>query len=332
MACHDVISFGPYRLIPAERVLLKGDTPVTIGSRALDILIPLVEEAGEVISQRDLMACAWPNLVVGEGSLRVTIAGLRKTLGDGQDNARFIANVTGRGYCFVAPVERAHAGQEAPAVAPLAAAPLPAAAPTNTSHRLPARLANMVGREDAIEALSGLLASRRFVSVVGPGGMGKTTVAISVAHALLDDFGDAISFVDLGVVNDASLVSTAVAAVLGVMVQAQDPLPSLLAFLAGRRILLILDNCEHVIDAAAALTERLYSNAPQSALSLELRSGMALAQLWSQQGRGAEARDLLAGILDRFQEGHQTPDMKRAAGLLATLTHQAGAVTPINTV
>jgi predicted ATPase len=197
-------------------------------------------------------------------------------------------------------------------------------------------------------------------------------------------------------------------------VQAQDPLPSLLAFLAGRRILLILDNCEHVIDAAAALTERLYSNAPQvhllatsreslrtegehvhllvplhcpedkhdltateamtspavrlfmerasageawlraarpdaeaagqaflqalqhakaqSALSLELRSGMALAQLWSQQGRGAEARDLLAGILDRFQEGHQTPDMKRAAGLLATLTHQAGAVTPFNTV
>jgi predicted ATPase/DNA-binding winged helix-turn-helix (wHTH) protein len=258
MARHDVISFGPYRLIPAERVLSKGDTPVTIGSRALDILIALVEEAGEVISQRDLMACAWPNLVVGEGSLRVTIAGLRKTLGDGQDNARFIANVTGRGYCFVHPVERAQAGQEAPAVAPL-----PAAAPTGTSHRLPARLANMVGREDAIEALSSLLASRRFVSVVGPGGMGKTTVAISVAHALLDDFGDAIYFVDLGVVSNASLVSSAVAAVLGVMVQAQDPLPSLLAFLAGHRILLILDNCEHVIDAAAALTERLYSNAPQ---------------------------------------------------------------------
>jgi predicted ATPase/DNA-binding winged helix-turn-helix (wHTH) protein len=254
----NVISFGPYRLIPAERVLLKGDTAVTIGSRALDILIALVNEAGEVISQRDLMARAWPNLLVGEASLRVTIAGLRKTLGQGQDSVRFIATVTGRGYCFVAQVERTQAGQEAPAVAPL-----PAGAPARTSHRLPTRLAHMVGREDAIEALSGLLASHRFVSVVGPGGMGKTTVAISVAHALLDDFGDAIYFVDLGVVSDAGLVPSAVATVLGVMVQAQDPLPSLLAFLVGRRILLVLDSCEHVIDAAAVLTERLYSDAPQ---------------------------------------------------------------------
>jgi adhesin HecA-like repeat protein len=79
MARCDMMSFGPFRLIPAERVLLKDDMPVTIGSRALDILIALVNEAGDVISQRDLLARAWPNLVVGEGSLRVTIAGLRNT-------------------------------------------------------------------------------------------------------------------------------------------------------------------------------------------------------------------------------------------------------------
>jgi predicted ATPase/DNA-binding winged helix-turn-helix (wHTH) protein len=258
MARCDVMSFGPYRLIPAERVLLKDDAPMTIGSRALDILMALVNEAGEVISQRDLMARAWPNLVVGEASLRVTIAGLRKTLGETRDGVRFIANVTGRGYCFVAHVKRTQAGSEASALAPLSTG-----TSARTSHRLPARLAHMVGRGDAIEALSSLLASRRFVSVVGPGGMGKTTVAISVAHTLLDDFGDAIYFVDLGGVSDAALVPSAVATVLGVMVQAQDPLPSLLAFLAGRRVLLVLDNCEHVIDAAAVLTERLYSDAPQ---------------------------------------------------------------------
>jgi len=121
----------------------------------------------------------------------------------------------------------------------------------------------MIGREDAVEALSMLLASRRFVSVVGPGGMGKTTVAVSVAHALLDEFGDAVYFVDLGAVTDAAVVSSAVATAVGSFVQAQDPLPSLMAFLAGRRILLVLDNCEHVIDAAASLTERLYNDAPE---------------------------------------------------------------------
>jgi predicted ATPase/DNA-binding winged helix-turn-helix (wHTH) protein len=253
----DVISFGPYRLIPAERLLLKEGDVVDVGNRALDILVALAEAAGEVVSQSQLVARAWPNVVVGEGSLRVTIAGLRKTLGDGQDGVRYISNVTGRGYCFVAQVERS-------AVSPTTVVPLQPASEGLPTFRdkLPARLARMIGRDGAVEALSKLLASRRFVSVVGPGGLGKTTVAAAVAHAMLDDFGDAVHFVDLSAIKDSNLVPSTVATVLGVMVQAQDPLPSLLAFLAGRRILIVLDNCEHVIDAAASLTARLYSDAP----------------------------------------------------------------------
>lgn len=254
MASGDVISFGPYRLIPAQRLLLRGEEAVDVGSRALDILIALTEAAGEVIGQRQLMARAWPNVVVGEGSLRVTIAELRKVLGDGQNGGRYIANVTGRGYCFVAPVDRAAAQP------PMS---FPSEPPLVPQHKLPARLARMIGRDGAVGALSMLLTSRRFVSVVGPGGMGKTTVAISVAHALLDEFDEGVYFVDLGAVTDAALVPCAVAAVLGVFVQAQDPLPGLLAFLAGRRLLLVLDNCEHVIDAAALLTEYLHREAPQ---------------------------------------------------------------------
>jgi predicted ATPase/DNA-binding winged helix-turn-helix (wHTH) protein len=259
MAAGDVISFGPYRLILAQRLLLRGEERVNVGSRALDILIALAEAAGEVVGQRQLMTRAWPNVVVGEGSIRVTIAELRKVLGDGQNGRRYIANVTGRGYCFVAPVDRSTAQPSAaPPPLPLTSEPRPVA-----KHKLPAQLARMVGRDRTVELLSILLISRRFVSVVGSGGMGKTTVAISIAHALLGKFDNAVYFVDLGTVMDATLVPSAVAAVLGVFVQAQDPLPGLLAFLAERRLLLVLDNCEHVIDAAASLTERLHSEAPQ---------------------------------------------------------------------
>jgi predicted ATPase/DNA-binding winged helix-turn-helix (wHTH) protein len=256
MAAGDIISFGPYRLIPAQRLLLRGEETVDVGSRALDILIALAEVAGEVVGQRALIARAWPNVVVGEGSLRVAIADLRKVLGDGQNGDRYITNVTGRGYCFVAPVSR-------PAAQRSMSLLLTSEPPLLPEHKLPPRLARMIGRDSVVAALSTLLTSRRFVSVVGPGGMGKTTVAISTAHALLDEFNDAVYLIDLGTVTDATLVPSAVAAVLGLFAQAQDPLPGLLAFLAEHRLLLVLDNCEHVIDAVASLTERLHAEAPQ---------------------------------------------------------------------
>ena len=256
MTISDVISFGAYRLIPAERLLLRDAEPIDVGSRALDVLIALTEAAGEVVGQRELMARAWPRAVVGEGSLRVAVADLRKALGDGRNGIRYIANVTGRGYCFVAPVvhDAARPSKSLP--------PPPESSPVRQS-KLPARLARIIGRDGAVKSLSALLASHRFVSVVGPGGLGKTTVAVSVAHALLEDFGEAVYFVDLGAVSDPQLVLRAVAAALGVFVQTQDTLPSLMALLAGRRILLVLDNCEHVIDAAASLTTLLFNDAPQ---------------------------------------------------------------------
>lgn len=258
MAAGDIFLFGPYRLIPAERLLLRGGEVVGIGHRALDVLIALTEAAGQILGHRELLARAWPHAVVSEGNLRVTIAGLRKALGDGQEGARYIANVAGRGYCFVAPVGREAAQPPASGAVSPPLAPGPA-----QRHKLPVRLTHMIGRDDAVEALLDRLLSRRFVSVVGPGGMGKTTVAVSVAHALLHEFGQAVYFVDLGVITDASLVTGAIATVLGVSIVAHDPFPSLRAFLTGRRILLVFDNCEHVIDAVAALTERLYSELPQ---------------------------------------------------------------------
>jgi predicted ATPase/DNA-binding winged helix-turn-helix (wHTH) protein len=248
------VSFGPFRLLAAERQLKKGAESLQLGGRALDTLIALVERAGEVVTQRELISRVWPDVTVEEANLRVHIANLRKALGDGREGARYIATVAGRGYCFVAPVT------------PFAPQPSPPR-PDDVADRLqvlPPKLIRMIGRDDTIRSLSAQLMMRRFVSIVGAGGIGKTTVAISVAHALSNDFNGAVFFVDLAALTDAKLVPTAVASALGFMMQAQDPLLSLLAFIGDRKLLLVLDNCEHVIDVAAALAERVFSEAPQA--------------------------------------------------------------------
>jgi predicted ATPase/DNA-binding winged helix-turn-helix (wHTH) protein len=251
----DVLSFGPFELLIPERLLKRADKPVPLGGRALDILIALAERAGEVVTHKELIERVWPDVNVEEANLRVHISGLRKALGDGRDGARYISSVAGRGYCFVLPIEHPLTGQRAAS---------PGIADAEGFKKLPPRLSRMVGREDIVQALAAQLMLRRFVSIVGPGGIGKTTVAVSVAHRLLAGFEGAVFFVDLSVLTNPQLVPTAVASALGFMVQAHDPFGSLVAFLGDKKILLVLDNCEHVIEAAATLAERVVSEAPQA--------------------------------------------------------------------
>jgi DNA-binding winged helix-turn-helix (wHTH) protein len=99
------ISFGPFRLLPTKFLLLEGEKPVPLGSRALEILIVLLKRPGELISKQELMARVWPNTFVEPANLTVHISALRRMLRDGQDGNRFIINIPGRGYCFVASVE-----------------------------------------------------------------------------------------------------------------------------------------------------------------------------------------------------------------------------------
>jgi predicted ATPase/DNA-binding winged helix-turn-helix (wHTH) protein len=248
----DIISFGPFRLSATERLLEKDRVPLALGSRALDLLIALVERANEVISKRELMVKVWPDLVVDEGSLRFHIACLRKVLGDGQSGIRYVTNVAGRGYCFVAPIRRS------------------AATPLRTENfvvdrtdKLPVRLLRMVGRDETVRAVGEQLLDQRFVTIVGPGGIGKTTVAVSVAHAKFSEFGGAMHFVDLGALDDPSLAPRAIASTLGVPVNSDSSIQALLSFVRDQRMLLVLDNCEHVIETAATVAESIFSKAPQ---------------------------------------------------------------------
>ncbi len=249
----DGLSFGPFHLAAGERLLTREGAPVELGSRALDILVVLTSAPNEVVSKKDLMSRVWPDVVVEEGSLRFHMTGLRKALGDGKDGARYIATLPGRGYCFVAPVSRLTSPREELS---FIAAGFPHA-------NLPNRLSRMVGRDEDVLKLSAQLNASRFVTIVGAGGVGKTTVAIAVGHHLIEAFSGAVLFVDLGMIGDPRLVTAAIASMLGLSVQTEDATPNLIAYLRNRRILLIIDTCEHLVDAVAPLAASIVDAASQ---------------------------------------------------------------------
>ena len=199
----------------------------------------------------DLIKQVWSDVNVDEGSLRFHVTALRKALGGGAVGARYVVNVPGRGYCFAAPLTRAEP------------VPAPSTGSVSPVRSLPAPPAKMVGRIESIEKIATELSQHRFVTIVGPGGIGKTSVAVSVGHRQFDALGEQVFFVDFGALRDVRLVPGSIASALGLMVGTQDPLPGLLTFLRGRHVLLIFDSCEHILDALAPLAERLVRELPE---------------------------------------------------------------------
>ena len=242
-----VASFGPFRLHATERLLEKNGTPIKIGSRALDILITLLEHAPEVVGKRDLMRRVWGQLVVDEVSLRFHVAALRKRLGD--SSVSYVTNIPGRGYCFAGPVSWAET-------------PAPSRKGRTSASQLPREPLLMVGRDHAVRELTILLKDRRFVSIIGAGGIGKTTIALTLAHRMLADFEDAIHFLDLGAIEDSRLLASLLASHLGIATYSEQPLPVILAHLREQRMLLVFDSCEHLIEVVASLAEKIFRDAP----------------------------------------------------------------------
>ncbi|MEI9888969.1 MAG: winged helix-turn-helix domain-containing protein [Rhizomicrobium sp.] len=250
-------------MFPTERVLKKADEPIRLGSRAFDILNALLERPGEIVSQKELLARVWPGLSVEEITLRVHIAALRKALNIDGDAASYLRTVPGRGYSLTALVAR-EAGAAAERTPP----------PLDAHYPLPPRLERMVGREETVSRIQERLRSNRFVTIVGAGGIGKTTVALTVAHTAVQEFRGAVCFVELGPLADQRLLAGAVASAFGLPVQSDDPIPSIIAQLGGKRILLVLDGVEHLIDAAAPLAERLFEELPDMHLLATSREAL----------------------------------------------------------
>lgn len=259
-------AFGPFLLFPERQLLLRGESPVRIGGRALDILTTLVERPGQLVSKNELMTRVWPNTFVDDGNLKVNVAALRRTLGDGgPDAARYIATVIGQGYRFIAPIARSAASGSAPADA----------VATAHRHNLPSATTRVLGRAETIDAIQRDFDGSRLVSIVGPGGIGKTTVALAVAESVMGSFRDGVWLVDLALLKDPSRVPTAIATAIGL----PGPVNSLAALcesLRNREMLLVLDSCEHIIDDAACCASQVLAAAARVKILVTSREPLQL--------------------------------------------------------
>jgi predicted ATPase/DNA-binding winged helix-turn-helix (wHTH) protein len=248
---HRKLRFGPFELSIGERLLRRDGRVLPLGVRALDILTYLADRPGEVIAKQELIDHVWSDVTVEEGSLRVHVAAIRKGLGDGQFGNRYIANIKGRGYSFVG------------SVVPLADGTENRNAKLPPQGRLPARPIMMIGRETVVSEVSDKLRKERFVTLLGPGGIGKTTIALAVGRAVAEEFGGNVYFADLESLTDPRHVAGAVATSLGLALKSKDPGLELVDLVRSRKLLIILDSCEHVIETVALLAEQLYQETEQ---------------------------------------------------------------------
>lgn len=260
-----VYTFGPFRLFPGRQSLVLGGAAVKLGGRAFELLHLLVQRSGELIGKDELMAAAWPGIFVHDSNLKVNMHSLRRTLGDTQKQPSYIATIAGRGYRFVAPVQRGIADGADTAIAPEAGGPSGLPLPRE-----------VVARKLEIAHLLALLQQKSQVTVLGPAGVGKTTVAVAAARSLAANCPDGVCFVDLSSLDDPTLVPSALVTALGLRGDRGDAVTAVVDHLRQRSLLVLLDNCEHVLPAVTIFARKLGRQPGESRLLATSREPLGL--------------------------------------------------------
>ena len=246
--------FGSFELQPDQRRLLADGRPVALGPRAFDLLLALVERPGRLVTKNELLDLVWPGLVVEANNLQVQISTLRKLLGP-----QAIATIPGRGYRWALAADDASA-QSARSESTPTAPSAGNAALCDVPMELPA----LYGRSEDVAALRELIRHHALVTVVGPAGIGKTRLAEAVAHELRDEFADGAVLVELAPLADADLVAATVVRALRIAVgDPQTALDLSVQALASQRLLLVIDNCEHLLTAVDQVVAALRKGAPR---------------------------------------------------------------------
>jgi predicted ATPase/DNA-binding winged helix-turn-helix (wHTH) protein len=230
--------FGPFHLIPSRRLLLHGTAPVRLSGPAFNVLLALIDSAGQIVDRDILIQRAWGTIHVEEGNLRSAIASLRHALRDAGFTGPSVATVARRGYRLVVPVVFGDAAAE--------------------RGHAPARLSTMWGRDALIDQLVNDIGRHRQITIVGPGGVGKTALALSAARlAVHERVVDACHVIELDTISNDGEIPKALLSGFGILTDSPASMSDVEAFLESRSMLIVLDSCERCLPAVGKLTERI---------------------------------------------------------------------------
>jgi predicted ATPase/DNA-binding winged helix-turn-helix (wHTH) protein len=251
-------AFGRFRVLPQRRQLLDGDVTLELGSRAFDVLMVLLEARGSLVTKDELLDRVWPGTIVEENNIQVQVSTLRKALGE---DRKLIQTVPQRGYRFTAETRITNGEADADPSGIVDAPAMETARPVLTN--VPAAVSEFIGREEELRELQPLIQQHRLVTLIGPGGIGKTRLGLEIARATLPDFPDGVWVAEFASLSDPKLVPGMISAALGLQADGTRWTPEQIAAALGtKQLLLVLDNCEHVVATAAAEAEALLHAVP----------------------------------------------------------------------